>query len=152
MHHGNNHSQQNSSVRLPNANFKTSKSSFPTAKGETHNGTMSHYHFVADWRLGLGRVLARRIPCGCAFCRSGLELPWDSSEPVLEQERHRNLTGASNQCVLKEVVGDSNAWKLIKVSPDPKRNVAAEVSDVFGDVLDMFAADSMENIAVSDEC
>lgn len=108
---GNSHTEANSTIRVPNAKFKATKASFPAKKGKRNNGITASCHFVPDWRLGVGEVMAQHIPCACNFCTKQLELPWDSAiQDVSWQERHKNLTRVQAN------IGDLDAWKATEIN------------------------------------
>lgn len=161
MHHGNTHTQAISAIPLQNTRFKVTSRSFPKKKNEKHNGIMAHYHFLADWRMGTGVIAARRIPCSCRFCVERLEIKWEKELQPALQPRFQPVPHEQNGCVLKEVLGSLNDWKIVTVMPDPDHHQPKvtvvpdldhhqpkEIEGVFGDVLDTCATAALESIKV----
>ena len=128
MHHGNTDSPQNSKVHLCTSKCIV-ESGFE--KGP-YNGIGAHYDFITWWRLGVGKVAARRIPCRCAGCIATLSKPWVEGVAPKDQP----CFGKSHDCVLKDVLGDYNRWKILTVVPSTKTSTQKEFHDLYEEVLE----------------
>ena len=129
MHHGNTDKTANCNLPMLNTQFQA----VGFDKG-TQNGIGAHHHFIGDWRLGVGRVAARRIPCYCVACRQQLRQPWvDTIDDPLEQPRFQT----PEECLKKDIMGIFNDWKTLSFKA--KSGVEKEETEqVFDWVLDSY--------------
>jgi hypothetical protein len=142
MHHGNTDSPANAKLDLINTKFGST--GFISKSGQTQNGIMAHYHFVAFPELGIGRVAARRIPCACEPCCKMLKIPWDNgvTDPQ-DQPRFATVT----DCKYALILGDLNDWRIIYLKENPEVMDVEELEQVYNDILGEHEAAAARNIA-----
>ena len=130
VHHGNKDHVATAELPILGTKF-TVASGFKQKKNEKYNGTTGHYHFYADYHLGVGRCAARRIPCACDACRQQIQLPWNESLPPLEQPRFKTPT----DCKRKEIFGTFNDWTILEIRPMVNEVEEEDMEELFEDIL-----------------
>ena len=132
----------NAPVLCANTKFAVTGGFIKGKKKEKNNGIMAHYHFYADYCLGIGKVMARRIPCSCESCHTAITSPWDDTidDPALQQKFQNPVN-----CKYRSVFGGFNAWKLLHLSPtnDAQED---EIAELFDDILVQHEANASREI------
>ena len=113
----------------------------------TQNGVKFHYHFYADYHLGLQQVAARRIPCACPSCHQQITKPWDDS---IKDPSNQPKFQEPENCVFKDVFGDLNDWKIITLQQVKGNCVEGEVLEMFEDTLG--AMESAAATSLEEDC
>ena len=81
-------------------------------RNQKGNGIQHHYNFRADPALGVGFIAVRRIPCMCEGCITQLNSAWKANKHFGSQPRY---SAANQDCVLWDVLGDLNDWRLVSI-------------------------------------
>jgi len=129
MHHGNTDTAANFPMPLLQTDFRV-KTGFTKKKGERYNGIAAHYNFQADYRMGVGRIAVRRIPCCCNGCFQKNQLLWLDTNPVETQPRFQPVV----DCEKTGVFEGCNDWKIVHLDIARCDN-EQEIEDMFNEIL-----------------
>ena len=102
---------------------------------KTKVGHKEMFHFRTHWRMPIGWVAMRRIPCLCDYCHYQLSLPWQTELPLSDQPMFRLVT----KCIYAPILGAHNDWNFVcaekcKVSNDALNQ--QEENEGFRDALE----------------